>query len=138
MTGACVTLVQLFFFFKQKTAYEMRISDWSSDVCSSDLTSGSTGRPKGVMHSHRTALSFVDWCSDEFAPRAEDRFSSHAPFHFDLSILDLYVSIKHGAAIVLIGEELGNQPLRLAPVIAEQRITRSEEPTSELQSLIRN
>src|SRR3546814_13555145 len=31
----------LFFFFKQKTAYEMRISDWSSDVCSSDLTVGS-------------------------------------------------------------------------------------------------
>src|SRR3546814_9762521 len=30
----------LFFFFKQKTAYEMRISDWSSDVCSSDLTVG--------------------------------------------------------------------------------------------------
>src|SRR3546814_6843819 len=29
--------VRLFFFFKQKTAYEMRISDWSSDVCSSDL-----------------------------------------------------------------------------------------------------
>src|SRR3546814_3463872 len=30
-------LLLLFFFFKQKTAYEMRISDWSSDVCSSDL-----------------------------------------------------------------------------------------------------
>src|SRR3546814_2410796 len=30
-------LVFFFFFFKQKTAYEMRISDWSSDVCSSDL-----------------------------------------------------------------------------------------------------
>src|SRR3546814_9018018 len=30
----------LFFFFKQKTAYEMRISDWSSDVCSSDLSGG--------------------------------------------------------------------------------------------------
>src|SRR3546814_4267979 len=29
-----------FFFFKQKTAYEMRISDWSSDVCSSDLEAG--------------------------------------------------------------------------------------------------
>src|SRR3546814_19711835 len=28
----------MFFFFKQKTAYELRISDWSSDVCSSDLT----------------------------------------------------------------------------------------------------
>src|SRR3546814_3736786 len=33
------TLV-IFFFFKQKTAYEMRISDWSSDVCSSDLARG--------------------------------------------------------------------------------------------------
>src|SRR3546814_7745139 len=30
----------VFFFFKQKTAYEMRISDWSSDVCSSDLFNG--------------------------------------------------------------------------------------------------
>src|SRR3546814_3819762 len=32
-----VSLSVIFFFFKQKTAYEMRISDWSSDVCSSDL-----------------------------------------------------------------------------------------------------
>src|SRR3546814_14195531 len=32
-----VSLCSFFFFFKQKTAYEMRISDWSSDVCSSDL-----------------------------------------------------------------------------------------------------
>src|SRR3546814_2362689 len=35
----------LFFFFKQKTAYEMRISDWSSDVCSSDLGAGREPRP---------------------------------------------------------------------------------------------
>src|SRR3546814_2961467 len=33
----CSCSVVVFFFFKQKTAYEMRISDWSSDVCSSDL-----------------------------------------------------------------------------------------------------
>src|SRR3546814_5527293 len=33
----CCMFVLCFFFFKQKTAYEMRISDWSSDVCSSDL-----------------------------------------------------------------------------------------------------
>src|SRR3546814_9764464 len=32
--------MMMFFFFKQKTAYEMRISDWSSDVCSSDLKLG--------------------------------------------------------------------------------------------------
>src|SRR3546814_3349411 len=39
MLGVCVVCLFcfVFFFFKQKTAYEMRISDWSSDVCSSDL-----------------------------------------------------------------------------------------------------
>src|SRR3546814_16900049 len=36
-------MLRSFFFFKQKTAYEVRISDWSSDVCSSDLAFG--GRP---------------------------------------------------------------------------------------------
>src|SRR3546814_4191277 len=35
-----IDFILLFFFFKQKTAYEMRISDWSSDVCSSDLELG--------------------------------------------------------------------------------------------------
>src|SRR3546814_6502650 len=37
MLELLVTYRAMFFFFKQKTAYEMRISDWSSDVCSSDL-----------------------------------------------------------------------------------------------------
>src|SRR3546814_9123970 len=37
-------IVFVFFFFKQKTAYEMRISDWSSDVCSSDLNATTSGR----------------------------------------------------------------------------------------------
>src|SRR3546814_2623450 len=40
----------MFFFFKQKTAYEMRISDWSSDVCSSDLaTRINDARPKMIV-----------------------------------------------------------------------------------------
>src|SRR3546814_5108760 len=55
-----MVLLILFFFFKQKTAYEMRISDWSSDVCSSDLV---TARPDGssdmvprVPHLNRRVL----------------------------------------------------------------------------------
>src|SRR3546814_1535506 len=41
----------VFFFFKQKTAYEMRISDWSSDVCSSDLgAAGRSRRDRQVGH----------------------------------------------------------------------------------------
>src|SRR3546814_4015366 len=38
LTGVQCCSFQIVFFFKQKTAYEMRISDWSSDVCSSDLS----------------------------------------------------------------------------------------------------
>src|SRR3546814_7702454 len=41
--------MSFFFFFKQKTAYEMRISDWSSDVCSSDLRAGVGPGPVDVF-----------------------------------------------------------------------------------------
>jgi amino acid adenylation domain-containing protein len=86
-------------------------------------TSGSTGRPKGVMLSHRNAVSFVDWCSEAFEPRQDDRFSSHAPFHFDLSILDIYVPLQHGATLVLFDEAVGKEPLGLAAAIADKRIS---------------
>jgi amino acid adenylation domain-containing protein len=86
-------------------------------------TSGSTGKPKGVMLSHRNAVSFVDWCSEAFAPTAADRFSSHAPFHFDLSILDIHVCFKHGATLVLAGEDIGKDAPRLARLIADERIS---------------
>src|SRR3546814_2564366 len=50
-----MTRCVVIFFFKQKTAYDMRISDWSSDVCSSDLSLGSSfGRPSVFM---RIAMS---------------------------------------------------------------------------------
>jgi amino acid adenylation domain-containing protein len=86
-------------------------------------TSGSTGKPKGVMLAHEAATSYVDWCSETFKPVKEDRFSSHAPFHFDLSILDIYTPLKHGASVVLIGENAGKEPVGLAKLIAEQKIT---------------
>src|SRR3546814_10063402 len=58
----CVVAV-CFFFFKQKTAYEMRISDWSSDVCSSDLIDRTDD-----MNGQVCALSFCMLASD--GPRA--------------------------------------------------------------------
>src|SRR3546814_6460261 len=48
-----------FFVFKQKTAYEMRISDWSSDVCSSDLLWRAAARPaRGQRAVHLSAVLF--------------------------------------------------------------------------------
>src|SRR3546814_3642788 len=44
-----VVCYEVFFFFKQKTAYEMRISDWSSDVCSSDLGMPATLQKRELM-----------------------------------------------------------------------------------------
>jgi amino acid adenylation domain-containing protein len=94
-----------------------------SDLAYILYTSGSTGIPKGVMITHRNALGFVDWCSEVFAPDETDRFSSHAPFHFDLSILDIYVPLKHGATLHLIPEELGKNPKELSKFIADRQLT---------------
>ena len=95
----------------------------SSDLAYILYTSGSTGIPKGVMLTHENATSFVDWCSSVFTPAEDDRFSSHAPFHFDLSILDIYVSLKHGGTLFLISEEAGKNPKDLAQFIARNRLT---------------
>lgn len=86
-------------------------------------TSGSTGKPKGVMLTHENGLAFVDWCGDAFSPTEFDVFSSHAPFHFDLSILDIYVCARHGARLVLIDETVGRHPKKLAALISNERIS---------------
>jgi len=108
---------------KHKAASIKTVETDPGDLAYILYTSGSTGRPKGVMLSHENAVSFVDWCSETFEPGADDRFSSHAPFHFDLSILDIYVCVKHGATLVLISESLGKDAPRLAQTIADERIT---------------
>jgi len=86
-------------------------------------TSGSTGNPKGVMLSHGNGTAFVDWSVSVFAPVPEDRFSSHAPLHFDLSIFDLYVPLGAGATLVLVPEAVGKEPAALADWIERSRIS---------------
>src|SRR3546814_10240907 len=63
----CGVSVILFFFFKQKTAYEMRISDWSSDVCSSDLNNGHSNDGSGA---NGTSFAPIDAASTDAAKRA--------------------------------------------------------------------
>lgn len=65
-------------------------------------TSGSTGEPKGVMLSHLNAMSFVGWAVARFELKPEDRLSSHAPLHFDLSILDVFAAAAAGSSVTLV------------------------------------
>src|SRR3546814_4175805 len=72
----------LFFFFKQKTAYEMRISDWSSDVCSSDLTGTTLARVGGFRSEERERLARRDAVNDYcIAPRDCAARSPRGPDH---------------------------------------------------------
>src|SRR3546814_8159019 len=58
----------MFFIFKQKTAYEMRISDWSSDVCSSDLSSKFTSARMHPVLGRMRAHKGVDYAAPKGTP----------------------------------------------------------------------
>lgn len=86
-------------------------------------TSGSTGEPKGVMISHRNALAFVEFSRDAIGVTRDDRLSSHAPFHFDLSVFDLYVAALAQATVSIVPSQVGIFPVVLAEWIDKQRIS---------------
>src|SRR3546814_5527640 len=100
------------FFFKQKTAYEMRISDWSSDVCSSDLSSGS-------QISATVSPFFSRWRSRQLAATLSMPSRNH----------EIWKSCSSNDQSPAISGRL-IQSSRFA-------CSRSEEHTSELQSLMR-
>src|SRR3546814_2285614 len=106
----------LLFFFKQKTAYEMRISDWSSDVCSSDLL---VGTPR-FLRSQDIDVSPAEGALDQHEAQAQTT---------------VLVSVDGAVAGVLAIADAIKPDARDA--VAELKARRSEEHTSELQSLMR-
>src|SRR3546814_3765578 len=116
----------VFFFFKQKTAYEMRISDWSSDVCSSDLDASDNSR-HSIAEYVQLEGNLTDRLSTSLAVRHED----YSDFGTNLSYaLSGRYGFDNGFAL----RGTVSTGFR-APGLGQQH--RSEEHTSELQSLMR-
>ena len=95
----------------------------ADDLAAILFTSGSTGVPKGVSLSHGNILAFVDWTVATFKFTAEDRLTSHAPFHFDLSTMDLYSAFRVGASVFILDEVVVRFPASISKILATERIT---------------
>src|SRR3546814_3072538 len=128
-------------FFKQKTAYEMRISDWSSDVCSSDLLA--LGGLLLVDHRLQVGrfLLRVGHCGRrQLAEHLVDRFGRLGRVVVE-RVGGVGLEAQHlrllGAQLEHLRDDAGVVVLVAAAVAAHRRL-RSEEHTSELQSLMRN
>src|SRR3546814_8572833 len=119
-----------FFFFKQKTAYEMRISDWSSDVCSSDLLATIGERLTGIT----SQLTEIDDVGAE--RRLLDELMTLSSEIEDVAAATTYRFSAARAYYALVLRRV--EELREQRVEGLQTLSRSEEHTSELQSLMRN
>src|SRR3546814_4529239 len=107
------------FFFKQKTAYEMRISDWSSDVCSSDLVGDMLLDGNPVPHDILDVLG-VEALANYLIDEIQSVYR----------LQGVKINDKHIEVIV-------RQMLQKVEIHDGGESTRSEEHTSELQSLMR-
>src|SRR3546814_4326065 len=94
----------MFFFFKQKTAYEMRISDWSSDVCSSDLRDQQLLRVGG----REQELDVLRRLLERLQQRIERRLGQHVDF---VDQVDL-VAAARGHVLRALDQEIGRASCR--------------------------
>jgi len=111
-----------------QAAFAQQSTSWPTEVDAEALaailyTSGSTGTPKGVALSHRALGNFADWAACTFKISPCDRIASLAPFHFDLSVFDLFSSLSCGASVHFVPAGLPLSPSRLTTWLREQRIS---------------
>src|SRR3546814_3021401 len=129
----CFVYCLVFFFFKQKTAYEMRISDWSSDVCSSDL--------KGDRSGQFVTLASGFEGDDGALPIRADARVLGATIKAGESLTHSVGEGRHAYLVAATGAiEIDGVRFDArdgAALSGGQTVARSEEHTSELQSLMR-
>ena len=86
-------------------------------------TSGSTGIPKLILHTHRSAMSFVDWAVGEYSLTADDRLSNHSSHHTCFATFDYYAAAAVGATTVILTPSVLMMPGSLAALMEEERIS---------------
>ena len=84
--------------------------------------SGSTGIPKGVTICHQSVIDYIDWVEECFSIDEHTVFGNQAPFYFDNSVLDIYTTVKTGAALYLIPHTLFSWPIRLLEYLDRNQI----------------
>ena len=87
------------------------------------FTSGSTGTPKGIPVSHRSVIDFTEWMAEASGVTEDDVLGNQAPFYFDLSVKDLYQTLRSGATTHILPQKLFMFPLLLTKYLNEHRIT---------------
>lgn len=87
------------------------------------FTSGSTGVPKGVIVTHRGCIDLAEWLVDTFDFSAEDSLGNQTPFYFDGSVKDIYICLKTGATLCVIGKKYFTFPKLLIKYLNDKHIT---------------
>lgn len=87
------------------------------------FTSGSTGVPKGVVVSHRGVIDLAEWLVDRFGFDESDALGNQTPFYFDGSVKDIYICLKTGATLNVIGKKYFTFPKLLIQLLNERQIT---------------